>query len=79
LAAKRFRIFLHRRGAVTDVYNDHAAHVTRRTADMTPRQTRWHHIIGLWIPTIRHVKGVNNPADYLSRMSVEVLGGQIAV
>jgi len=79
LAAQRFRPFLHRKGAQTAVYNDHAAHVFRKTTDMTPRQTRWHTIIGQWIPTIKHVSGVVNPADYLSRMPVEIFGGQIRV
>lgn len=79
LAAKKFRVFLQRPEGVTNVFNDHAAHVTRKDTDMTPRQARWTHIIRQWIPTIKHVKGVNNPADYVSRWSVGTVGGQIRV
>ena len=79
LAAQKFKFFLHRRGANTRVANDHAAHVFRKTAEMTPRQTRWHTIIGQWIPTITHVSGIKNPADFFSRWGVEISGGQILV
>lgn len=79
LAAEKLKIFLHRSGAETYVFNDHAAHVSRRTTDMTPRQTRWYLNIARWIPTIRHVKGKNNPADFFSRWPVEILGGQIRI
>ena len=79
LAAQKFKFFLHRQGANTRVANDHAAHVFRKTTEMTPRQTRWHTIIGQWVPTITHVSGVNNPADFFSRWQVEISGGQILV
>jgi len=79
LAAQKFKIFLHRQGAETRVWNDHAAHVFRKTAEMTPRQTRWHFLIGQWIPTIKHVSGPNNPADFFSRWQLEISGGQIRV
>lgn len=77
LAAEKFRIFLHRTGGVTKVWNDHSALLNRKWADMTPRQARTAEKINQWIPTIHHVAGKNNPADFLSRWTVEIAGGQI--
>jgi hypothetical protein len=79
LAAKKFRIFLHRAKGTTRVWNDHAALMTRRTEDLTPRQARWYTIINQWMPHVHHVQGVKNPADFFSRWTAEVLGGQICV
>lgn len=78
LAAKKMRPFLHRSKGMTRVHTDHAALVTRQTTDMTPRQARWHTIIQEWIPTLVHVRGKDNPADYFSRWGLEILGGQIS-
>jgi hypothetical protein len=78
LASQRFRMFLHRKEGVTRVRNDHAALINRRTNDMTPRQTRWYLAISQWIPTIEHVKGELNPADFFSRWPVEIFGGQLS-
>lgn len=79
LAAQKFRVFLHRGKGSTNVWNDHAALVTRRIEEMTPRQARWFTKINQWIPNIRHVQGTKNPADYFSRWGVETSGGQIRV
>jgi hypothetical protein len=79
LAAQRFRIFLHRPRGVTEVFNDHAALLNRSTNHMLPRQYRWNEIISTWIPTIKHVKGENNPADWFSRWGCGVEGGRIFV
>lgn len=77
LAAKKFRVFLHRPLGETRVWSDHAALLTRKIEEMTPRQCRWHVIVTTWIPTARHVRGKENPADFFSRWSVELIGGQI--
>jgi hypothetical protein len=77
LAAKKFRIFLHRPLGTTRVWSDHSALLTRKPEEMTPRQARWHVIVTTWIPTAKHVAGRNNPADFFSRWSVELIGGQI--
>jgi len=77
LAADKFKFFLHRTGGVTKVWNDHSALLNRRWADMTPRQARTAEKINQWIPCIHHVAGKINPADFLSRWGVEILGGQI--
>lgn len=76
-AARRFRTLLHRDSSVTRVWSDHAALIGRRQEALTPRQARWQDIVTCWIPNVRHVKGVNNPADYISRMSVEIQGGAL--
>lgn len=76
-AAKKFRMFLHQSRAATNVWSDHAALITRKNADLTPRQARWKAIVDHWIPQLRHVKGANNPADFVSRWSVEINGGAL--
>jgi len=78
LAARKMRPFLHRAKGRTKVWTDHAALVTRKETDMTPRQARWTTIIREWIPTMAHVKGQDNPADYFSRWGLEIIGGQIS-
>lgn len=77
LAAQRMRLFLHRSGVVTRVHNDHAANISRKTDDMTPRQNRWFFQINQWIPHVQHVKGIDNPADFFSRWGLEIIGGQV--
>lgn len=79
LASEKFRIFLHRQRGNTNVWNDHAALMTRHTESMTPRQTRWFTKISYWIPSIQHIKGSDNPADFFSRWGVDITGGQIRV
>jgi hypothetical protein len=62
LAAERFKVFLHRPRGTTEVFNDHAALMNRKTKNMTPRQERWHYRIGQWIRNVTHVPGIKNPA-----------------
>lgn len=77
LGAKKFKAFLHRPKGTTRVWSDHSALLTRKTEEMTPRQTRWARLIAQWMPNIQHVKGKDNPADYFSRWGLESVGGQI--
>lgn len=74
-AAKKFKIFLHRPLAETRVHSDHAALIGKRSEHMTPRQERWQSITAQWMPNVRHVKGTNNPADFISRWDLEIEGG----
>lgn len=79
LAAKKMKLFLHRQGARTTVWNDHEALLKRKIDEMTPRQARTWETIGHWIPNLRHVPGKRNPADFFSRCALVVNGGQIRV
>jgi hypothetical protein len=79
LAAERFKLFLHRPGGKTRVWNDHASLLNRRTTNIMPRQARMNEIISTWIPTIQHVKGEMNPADWFSRKGDGLRGGTIFV
>lgn len=79
LAAKKMKIFLHRARGVTHVWSDHSALLNRKLSELTPRDMRWQYIIRQWIPTLKHVPGKNNPADYISRWDVSHIGGQILV
>lgn len=74
-AAKKFRYFLHRPDGLTRVYSDHQALIGKRSTDMTPRQARWAYIVNQWMPNVCHVKGKDNPADYVSRWGLEIEGG----
>ena len=74
-AARKFKLFLHQSKAVTRVWSDHLALLTRKLDDLTPRQARWRDIIRYWIPTFAHVKGKDNPADFISRWPWEIEGG----
>lgn len=74
-AAEKFRFILHQSSATVRVWSDHSALVTRSTDRMTPRQARWHTIVSQWMPKISHVKGCDNPADYVSRWKFEGVGG----
>lgn len=76
-AARKFRVFLHRNTAQTRVWSDHAALIGRKQDDLTPRQARWQDIVTNWIPNARHVKGIDNPADFVSRMPAEIFGGAL--
>lgn len=79
LAAKKMKIFLHRPSGVTRVWSDHSALLNRKLSELTPRDMRWQYIIRQWIPTLEHVPGKKNPADYISRWAVDHIGGQILV
>lgn len=74
-AAKKFKLFLHRPLAETRVHSDHAALIGKRSEHMTPRQERWQSIVTQWMPNVKHVKGLDNPADFISRWDVEIEGG----
>lgn len=76
-AAKKFKIFLHRQGAQTQVWTDHEALLSRKDENLTPRQARWLELTKQWIPNARHVKGKLNPADIISRWPVEIYGGAV--
>lgn len=73
-AAKKFKLFLHQSEATTRVWNDHSALVTRKTDDLTPRQARWHTYVNAWMPNVSHVRGKDNPADFVSRWRIEGVG-----
>jgi len=77
LACDKFKLFLHRSHKSTRVHTDHTALLNRRRHELTPRQARWRDKIETWIPTLVHVKGKDNPADFFSRWGLEVEGGQI--
>lgn len=76
-AARKFRLILHREGVDTRVWSDHSALLTRRKEELTPRQSRWNEIVTHWIPGLRHVKGKENPADFVSRWRVNSVGAEI--
>jgi len=76
-SARKFRVLLHRTTSETRVWSDHAALIGRKQDGLTPRQARWQDIVTCWIPNASHVKGINNPADYVSRMPVEIFGGAL--
>lgn len=79
LAAERFKMFLHRPKGMTRVMSDHSALLNRKVAGMSPRQVRWHRRITTWISNLEHVKGKENPADFISRWPVQQFGGRIRV
>lgn len=72
-AADKLKMFLHRNQS-TRVWTDHAALVTRHTDKLTPRQARWHMHVSHWMPSVQHVKGRCNPADFISRWKIKGLG-----
>jgi len=76
-AARKFRVFLHRDSSRTNVWSDHAALIGRRREELTPRQQRWQDLVTCWIPNARHVRGIDNPADFISRLSEEIQGGAL--
>jgi len=75
--AKKFRVFLHQSQSTTRIRTDHAALTTRRADDMTPRQMRWKTICDAWMPKVEHVRGKDNPADFVSRWNWEFQGGAV--
>lgn len=76
-AAEKFRFILHQSHAKVRVWSDHSALVTRSVDRMTPRQVRWHTIVTQWMPNVAHVKGKDNPADFVSRWKIEEVGGNL--
>lgn len=75
-AAQKFRVILHQSDATTRVWSDHSALLTRQPDLLTPRQARWHTTITAWMPKVEHVRGKNNPADFVSRWKFEGVGGK---
>jgi hypothetical protein len=72
-AAEKFKLLLHQKGLVR-VWSDHEALLTRKTDRLTPRQARWQTTVNAWIPNLSHVKGKENPADYISRWRIDSVG-----
>lgn len=76
-AADKFKLILHQPDGATTIHTDHGALINRKWADLTPKQARWQEKVATWIPNLKHVKGAENPADYISRWGLEKTGGQI--
>jgi hypothetical protein len=76
-AARKFRLILDQPENATEVYSDHAALITRRSTDLSPRQERWKQIVTERIRNLTHVKGAVNPADLISRWPGLEGGGQV--
>ena len=73
-AADKFRMFLHQPRTATRVWSDHSALVTRKPDKLTPRQARWHTLVQAWMPNVTHVRGKDNPADFISRWKIGGVG-----
>lgn len=73
-AAERFRLLLHQSNANTRVWSDHSSLLSRRPDKLTPRQARWNAVVTHWMPNVKHVKGKDNPADFISRWRIEGVG-----
>jgi len=73
-AAEKFRLFLHQSTATTRVWSDHSALINRKSDRLTPRQARWMTSVNHWMPKIAHVRGKENPADFVSRWEFEGVG-----
>lgn len=76
-AAEKFRLFLHQSKEKVRVWSDHSALLTRKKDRLTPRQARWNETVTNWIPKLEHVKGKDNPADFVSRWKVDTVGANI--
>lgn len=76
-AAEKFKIILHQSSSPVRVSSDHMALLTRHKSKLTPRQSRWNEHITTWIPQLTHVKGKENPADYISRWRIGAVGAKI--
>jgi len=61
-----FRAFIQSNKCLT-VSTDHMALLNRSDENLTPRQVRWKTRVVNTIGRVNFVKGLNNPADYLSR------------
>jgi hypothetical protein len=75
-AAEKFRMILHQSDANTRVWSDHSALVTRKPDKLTPRQARWNTLVKHWMPRITHVRGKDNPADFVSRWRFGPVGAK---
>jgi len=73
-AAERFKLITHRSSSRIQVRTDHSALVTRKAERLTPRQARWQEVVTNWMPNVSHVKGKENPADFISRWRVNGVG-----
>ena len=76
-AAEKLRLILHQSNATTRVWSDHSALVDRKMDRLTPRQARWQTIVSHWMPRVAHVKGKDNPADFISRWRFEGVGAKL--
>lgn len=76
-AADKFRLLLHQQHSSVNTWTDHSALLSRQDAVLTPRQARWKLKISTWIPRLGHVKGKENPADFISRWRVDNVGAKI--
>jgi len=76
-AADRFKVILHQSDATTRVWSDHSALLNRHSDKLTPRQARWNNVVRAWMPKVEHVRGKDNPADFVSRMRVRGVGAEI--
>lgn len=76
-AAEKLRMILHQSDAITRVWSDHSALITRKQDRLTPRQARWDELVRHWMPTICHVRGKCNPADFISRWKFEGVGARL--
>lgn len=76
-AAESLRMILHQSDAPVRVWSDHSALITRRADRLTPRQARWKAVVDAWMPNVQHVKGKDNPADFVSRWKEITVGAQL--
>lgn len=76
-AAEKFRIILHQPDSPVRVWTDHNALLSRKREGLLPRQARWTEIITAWIPKLNHVKGMDNPADFISRWRLATVGAEL--
>jgi hypothetical protein len=76
-AAEKFKLILHQSEDRVKVWSDHSALLTRRKDRLTPRQARWNESVLAWIPRVEHVRGKDNPADFISRWKVNEVGAGI--
>jgi hypothetical protein len=77
--AERFKLILHQSQQPVRVWTDHSALLTRRKDRLTPRQARWEEVVSNWIPRLAHVKGKENPADFISRWGASSVGAILRV
>jgi hypothetical protein len=63
---EKFRVFIHSNKSLT-LRTDHTALLNRSDDRLTPRQCRWKTRVLSIANDVRHVKGSENPADWLSR------------
>lgn len=76
-AAERFKLITHQMTTKILVRTDHQALTSRKVERLTPRQARWATVVKTWMPAVTHVKGKDNPADFVSRLRINGLGAEI--